>query len=219
MSASGRHVMTALYRNVAKKLPPTTTRVSVSASVGKTCQVPHQYETVKMMSTTSGRMMRRPLEFDTSEADSDDYTRDVKHPRYADAEPSSMPSFPASEYEGPSEKSINNVTLLGRVGIDPQIRGSEDKPVTTFSLATTSSWRSGGQEGPGSGDLTQKTEWHNIVVFKPGLRESSYNYIKKGTRVHITGRLMYGEYLDKQGIKRRTTSIVCEDIIYLSQKS
>ena len=218
MSVSGRHVMTTLYRNVAMKLSPTTLHhARVSASVVKTSHVNHQHETVKTLFTSSTSMMRRPLEFDPPEADSDDPTRNVKQSGYA--EPVSMTSFPASEYEGTLEKSINNVTLLGRVGIDPQLRGSEDKPVTTFSLATNSHWRTGGQDGPGSGDWTHKTEWHNIVVFKPGLRESAYNYIKKGSRVHITGRLMYGEYLDRQGTKRLTTSIVCEDIIYLSQKS
>ena len=212
---SGRHV---LIGNVGKMLPQAT-RPRLTVSVLKTSFgfQQRQAPVVKTFTTTSAVGMRRPLDFDAADADADIDDTDDKQSRLA--EPSSMSSFPASEYEGPSEKSINNVTLLGRVGMDPQIRGSEDKPVTTFSLATNSSWRTGGQDGPGTGDWTHKTEWHNIVVFRPGLRESAYNCIKKGSRVHITGRLMYGEYLDRQGVKRLTTSIVCEDIIYLSQKS
>ena len=57
-----------------------------------------------------------------------------------------------------------------------------------------------------------------MVVFKPGLRELAYGSVTKGTRLHVSGRLMYGEYMDQKGVKRQTTSIVCEDMIFLSPK-
>uniref|UniRef100_A0A1B6DUF0 Single-stranded DNA-binding protein n=1 Tax=Clastoptera arizonana TaxID=38151 RepID=A0A1B6DUF0_9HEMI len=106
------------------------------------------------------------------------------------------------------EKSINHVTLLGRVGSEPQKRGNEQHPVVLFSLATQTNFKYE------SGDYNQKTEWHRICVFKPGLRDIVYNYLRKGQRVHITGRLNYGEIKDEQGNQRQTTSIIAEDVIF-----
>jgi len=119
--------------------------------------------------------------------------------------------------DGPSERSINQVTLLGRVGTDPQIRGSEERPVTSFSLATNSVWKTA-NPGPGDSEWSHRVDWHNVVVFKPGLRESAYNNVHKGARLHITGRLLYGEVVDRAGVRRTTTTIACEDIIYLTRK-
>jgi len=119
--------------------------------------------------------------------------------------------------DGPSERSINQVTLLGRVGTDPQIRGSEERPVTSFSLATNSVWKTA-NPGPGDSVWSHRVDWHNVVVFKPGLRESAYNNVHKGARLHITGRLLYGEVVDRAGVRRTTTTIACEDIIYLTRK-
>ncbi|CAH1635259.1 unnamed protein product [Spodoptera littoralis] len=86
-----------------------------------------------------------------------------------------------------SEKTINQVTLLGRVGADPQKRGSEEHPVINFPLATHYSYKYE------SGDMLQRTDWHRISIFKPGLRDTVYKYLKKGQRVYITGKLSYGE--------------------------
>ena len=113
-----------------------------------------------------------------------------------------------------AEKSLNSVTLLGRVGLNPQLRGTETHPVVTFSLATNIQYRPG---GPDSGnDLIKKTDWHNIIVFKPNLRESVNNYVAKGSRIMVKGRIMYGTIEDKQGNLRSTTSIVAEDVIRFS---
>ena len=110
-----------------------------------------------------------------------------------------------------SEKSLNSVTLLGRVGVNPQLRGSDNHPVVAFSLATNIQYRPGGNDS--GNELVKKTEWHNIVCFRPNLRESVYNYVAKGSRVMIQGRIMYGSVEDKQGNLRTTTSIVAEDVI------
>jgi len=115
---------------------------------------------------------------------------------------------------GPRERCINSVTLLGRVGRDPQQRGSENTPVTVFSMATTSMWKNP-NPGPSDPPWTTRTDWHNIAVFKPGLRDQAYNYIVKGSRIHVTGKIVYGEVVDKMGIRRHTTTIAADDIIYL----
>ncbi|KAJ3612444.1 hypothetical protein NHX12_020720 [Muraenolepis orangiensis] len=83
------------------------------------------------------------------------------------------------------ERSINRVQLLGRVGQDPVMRQAEGRnPVTIFSMATNEMWRSGDAEAapPGAeqSDVSQKTTWHRVSVFKPGLRDVAYQYIKKG---------------------------------------
>lgn len=111
--------------------------------------------------------------------------------------------------EGSKERSLNSVTLIGRVGSDPQMRGSTGKPVVTFSVATNVSWKTD------EGFWTHRTDWHNIAVFNKFLRDPAFKYVGKGRRVHIQGRLAYGEIVDKAGIRRHTTSIIADDIIYL----
>ena len=74
----------------------------------------------------------------------------------------------------PKEKCLNQVTLLGRIGQDPQIRGSQAKPVTTFSLATNSSWKT-----DEFSEWQTRTEWHRVTVFKPSLQDAVYNFLTK----------------------------------------
>jgi len=64
------------------------------------------------------------------------------------------------------------------------------------------------------GDFTQKTQWHKISVFKPNLRDVVYNYLKKGQRVMVNGRLNYSEYKDDEGNFRTNVSIIADDVIF-----
>ncbi|XP_022829238.1 single-stranded DNA-binding protein, mitochondrial [Spodoptera litura] len=107
-----------------------------------------------------------------------------------------------------SEKTINQVTLLGRVGADPQKRGSEEHPVINFPLATHYSYKYE------SGDMLQRTDWHRISIFKPGLRDTVYKYLKKGQRVYITGKLSYGEVKMDDGQVRSASTIIADDVIF-----
>ncbi|XP_031714818.1 single-stranded DNA-binding protein, mitochondrial [Anarrhichthys ocellatus] len=117
------------------------------------------------------------------------------------------------------ERSINRVQLLGRVGQDPVMRQVEGRnPVTIFSMATNEMWRSGdGETSPTApGDISQKTTWHRVSVFKPGLRDVAYQYIKKGSRILVEGKLDYGEYVDKNQVRRQATTIIADNIVFLS---
>ncbi|KAM9846124.1 single-stranded DNA-binding protein, mitochondrial isoform 1-T2 [Aulostomus maculatus] len=115
------------------------------------------------------------------------------------------------------ERSINRVQLLGRVGQDPLMRQVEGRnPVTIFSLATNEMWRTGEGETNPTGDISQKTTWHRVSVFKPGLRDVAYQHIKKGSRVLVEGKLDYGEYVDKNQVRRQATTIIADNIIFLS---
>jgi single-strand DNA-binding protein len=114
-----------------------------------------------------------------------------------------------TDHEPPRiEKSINSVQLLGRVGGDPQKKGSEEHPVVVFSLATHTNYRYE------SGQFLQRTEWHRIICFKPGLRETILNFLKKGQRVHVTGRITYGEVTGEDGKSKATTAIAADDVIF-----
>jgi len=108
------------------------------------------------------------------------------------------------------EKTVNHVTLMGRVGGDPQLRGSTEHPVVIFSLATHNNYNYQ------SGEMLQKTDWHRVCVFKPYLRDSVYKYMSKGQRVYVNGRISYGEITDEQGKTITTTSIIADDVIFIS---
>lgn len=163
----------------------------------------------RLLSVSSSALFRRPLDLD------DDHIESMS--LREESASSSAPRgegemFPSVMEDGRKERSVNTVTLLGRVGMEPVMRGTEESPVTTFSLATNTHWRSGTE-------WREKTDWHNIVIFKPYLRENAFNNITKGTRLHVTGKLTYGKYVDRNGVERQTTSVVCEDFIFLSKKS
>lgn len=100
-----------------------------------------------------------------------------------------------------SEKSVNRVTLIGRAGSDAQVKGTMDHPVVTFSMATTAG---------------SKTDWHKISVFNPGLRGVAEKFVKQGDRLFVEGRLSYGHYVDAQGNARPITSIIADEMIFLS---
>ncbi|NXV71521.1 SSBP protein, partial [Atlantisia rogersi] len=111
---------------------------------------------------------------------------------------------------------MNRVQLLGRVGQDPIMRQVDGKnPVTIFSLATNEMWRTGDKDLASNvvvfanlGDISQKTTWHRISVFRPGLRDVTYQYVKKGARIFVEGKIDYGEYTDKNNVRRQATTII-----------
>ena len=108
---------------------------------------------------------------------------------------------------------VNSVTILGRVGADPQKRGSEKHPCATFSLATHNNYKYE------SGDWIQRTDWHRIVVFKPNLIDSVQNFLKKGQRCMVLGKINYGEITDQEGKTRMSTSIIADDVIFFNQQA
>lgn len=109
-------------------------------------------------------------------------------------------------------KSLNEVTLVGNVGKDPETKALTGGNVqATFTLATST----GGYTGKDGKEIPEKTQWHNIVVW--GAQASvAEKYIKKGSKVLIKGRIEYRDY-EKDGQKRYITEIVASDIMLLSQ--
>ena len=103
-----------------------------------------------------------------------------------------------------TERSINRITLLGRVGADAQLKGTMEHPVVIFNLATNTG---------------TKPEWHRISVFQPNLRRISEEYVKSGSRLLVEGKLSYGHIIDSKGNAMPTTSIIADDIIFLNSKN
>ena len=101
---------------------------------------------------------------------------------------------------------MNKVILLGYVGRDPEIRYISERPVATFSLATTEPARrlANGMEVP------ERTEWHNLVLWDRNA-EIAERYIKKGTRLMCEGRLRTRVWEDKSAVKRQITEIVVDN--------
>jgi len=107
-------------------------------------------------------------------------------------------------------KSINKVILVGRLGRDPELKyTASGTPFCRFSMATDESW-----SDKGTGEKTERTEWHNIVVWNK-LAEICNNYLTKGRMVYIEGSLQTREWDDKEGVKRKTTEIRANDMVML----
>src|SRR5512140_661968 len=110
-------------------------------------------------------------------------------------------------------KSLNKVMLIGNLGKDPELRYTTGGvAVATFSLATNESWKD--QDG----NQQERTEWHNIVAWRK-LAEISGEYLKKGRKVYIEGRIQTRSYDDRNtGAKRYITEIVADNLLLLDPR-
>lgn len=99
---------------------------------------------------------------------------------------------------------MNRITLLGRLGRDPESRSTTGgSVVVNLNLATDESWTDK------RGERQKKTSWHRIVCFgKTG--EVAEKHLGKGRRVLVEGRLTYNEWEDKNGAKRITAEVVAD---------
>ena len=110
-------------------------------------------------------------------------------------------------------KSLNKVMLIGNLGKDPELRyTSSGVAVATFPLATNESWKD--QDG----NTQERTEWHNIVAWRK-LAEICGEWLKKGKKVYIEGRIQTRSYDDKNtGTKKYMTEIVADSMIMLDSR-
>ena len=98
--------------------------------------------------------------------------------------------------------SVNKVILVGNLGADPEVRYTPSgTAVANFSLATTDQWtnKDGGKE--------EKTEWHRIVAFGR-LGEICGEYLHKGSKVYIEGKIQTRKWQDQSGADRYSTEVV-----------
>lgn len=108
--------------------------------------------------------------------------------------------------------SVNKVIIVGNIGKDPEVRYMPNgEAVCNFSIATTDSWKSK------DGTKQEKTEWHNIVMYRK-LAEIAGEYLKKGSPVYIEGRLQTRKWQTKEGQDRYSTEIIADQMQMLGGK-
>ena len=108
-------------------------------------------------------------------------------------------------------KSVNKVILLGNVGKDPEIRATGGGTmVANFTLATSD------RQKDAQGNWQDRTEWHNLVAFQR-TAEIVRDYVKKGTKLYVEGKIQTRSWDDKEsGQKRYRTEIIVNDLSLLS---
>lgn len=107
---------------------------------------------------------------------------------------------------------VNKVILIGNVGADPELRYTAGgTAVTNFNIATNESWTDS------SGERQERTEWHRIVVWGR-LAEICNQYLRKGSKVYVEGRLQTRSWETQDGQKRYTTEVVARDMQMLDSR-
>lgn len=101
---------------------------------------------------------------------------------------------------------LNQVTLTGRLGADPEVRRTQDgRAIVNIRLAVGQQWRD--RE---SGEKREKTTWVPVVVFSDGLAKVAEQYLRKGSRVLVQGAFSVRDWQDQQGQKRYATEVVLQ---------
>ena len=109
--------------------------------------------------------------------------------------------------------SVNLAILIGNLGRDPELRYTPSgQAVASFSMATTEKWKDK------SGQMTERTEWHNIVCWGRNAEVAS-QYLKKGSPVYIEGRIQNRTYDDKDGNRRYISEVVARRLQMLARKA
>ena len=110
-------------------------------------------------------------------------------------------------------RGINKVILIGNLGKDPEVKYMPSgDPVTNITVATSESWKD-----KSTGENVEKTEWHRVVFFKR-LAEIAGEYLKKGSKVYIEGRLQTRKWQGQDGQDRYTTEIVANEMQMLDSR-
>ena len=99
---------------------------------------------------------------------------------------------------------LNRAELIGHLGGDPEIRRTQDgRPIVSFSLATSERWTD-----KATGEKKEKTEWHRVVIFNEVLALTAEQYLKKGSKVYLQGKIATRKWQDQSGADRYSTEIV-----------
>ena len=97
---------------------------------------------------------------------------------------------------------LNKTTLIGNLGRDPEVRTTQGgKQIVTLSVATSESWKDN------NGNRVEKTEWHRVVVWNEGLGKIAEQYLAKGSKVYVEGKLVTNKYAGNDGVERYSTEI------------
>lgn len=110
-------------------------------------------------------------------------------------------------------RGINKVILVGNLGRDPEMRYTPNgSAVANLAIATSESWKD-----KQTGENQERTEWHRVVMFSR-LGEIAGEYLKKGSKVYIEGKLQTNKWQDKEGNDRYTTEIIANEMQMLDSR-
>ena len=110
--------------------------------------------------------------------------------------------------------SLNKVMLIGNLGRDPEVRYMPNgDPVCNFSIATSETWND-----RSTGQRQERTEWHNITLYRR-LAEVAGQYLKKGSKVYIEGKVQSRKYTGKDGVERVAYDIIGNEMQRLDSRS
>ena len=100
--------------------------------------------------------------------------------------------------------SLNKVMLIGNLGQDPEVRSFQNGgKVCNLRIATSEKWKD--RE---SGQMQERTEWTTVAIFSEGLVNVCENYLKKGSKVFVEGKLQTRKYQAQDGSDRYSTEVV-----------
>ncbi len=111
-------------------------------------------------------------------------------------------------------RGVNKVILIGNLGQDPEVKYMPSgSAVCNITVATTDAW-----SDKSTGERQERTEWHRVVLFRRSA-EVAGEYLHKGSKVYIEGRLQTRKWQDRNGQERYTTEIVANDMQMLDARS
>ena len=100
--------------------------------------------------------------------------------------------------------SVNKVILIGNLGRDPEVRSFQNGgKVCNLRIATSETWKD-----RNTGERRERTEWHSVAIFNENLARLAEQYLKKGSKVYIEGKLETRKWQDQSGQDRYTTEVV-----------
>jgi len=102
--------------------------------------------------------------------------------------------------------SVNKVILIGNLGRDPEVRNFQNGgKVCNLRIATSETWKD-----RNTGERRERTEWHSVAVFSEGLVRVCEQYLRKGSKVYIEGKLQTRKWQDQSGQDRYSTEVVLQ---------
>ena len=112
-----------------------------------------------------------------------------------------------------ASRGVNKVIIVGNLGQDPEVRFMPNgSAVANLTVATSETWKD-----KQTGDQKEKTEWHRIVIYQR-LAEIAGEYLKKGSKVYLEGRLQTRKWQNQQGADQYTTEIVANEMQMLDSR-
>ena len=102
--------------------------------------------------------------------------------------------------------SVNKVILIGNLGAAPEVRNFQNGgTVCNLRIATSDTWKD-----KNTGERREKTEWHQVAIFQEGLVRIAEQYLRKGAKVYIEGKLQTRKWQDQSGADRYSTEVVLQ---------